>query len=253
MTRFDVLLIRPDGNEADARALAGQGIGALIEPLLKITPVPDASGPRELADELGSLGAGDWLLITSPRTWGCWAESVAGLAPAVRAAAGRGLRVGAIGRATAATLPALPPGTVLVCRGVSAADLLAELLALAPGRRPRPVALLPSSERARPLLADGLRTAGWRVRRTAVYRTTNRRPPAGSAIHRGAFDAVLVRSPSAAEALAGLGVPIAGLPVFAVGPVTAASCRRRGWRVIELGQTAAGAVAERIGDWRAAG
>lgn len=248
MNRGAVLLIRPDGNDRDAAELARAGIATLTEPLLEIVPVTDAAAAAELAIEVDSLGAGDWLLLTSPRTWGCWSTLAASeLSQQLVNAVGRGVRVACVGPATAASLPALPAEAVLISAGLSAEDLLAELLALP--QAGAPTALLPASAQARSVLPDGLRAAGWKVQTAAVYQTQLRRPEPASPIWQGEFAAVIVRSPSAADALHALGVLRVETTVFAVGPISAARCHRHGWRVIEVSDTRAAEVTSVIADW----
>ena len=248
MSLGPVLLIRPDGNDRDAVALGGQGIESWIEPVLEIGPPDDPTRPARLADELDSLGAGDWLLVTSPRTWSHWQRTAERLPERLAAAAERGVRVACVGASSAAALPALPAGRMLISGGISAEDLLAELLALPrpAGRRPR--ALLPASAQARGVLVDGLRAAGWQVDTAACYQTRPRQPDADSPIWGAGFSAVLVRSPSAADALAGLDLGLAEVTIFAVGPISAARCRALGWRVVELADTRSAQVAARVAE-----
>ena len=107
-------------------------------------------------------------------------------------------------------------------------------------------AVLPQSAQARAVLPDGLRAAGWQVHSAAVYDTRPRAPSPGtvSGLASGHFAGVLVRSPSAADALAV--VPMVTAQVFAVGPITAARCRAHGWVVVEVQPTDPAAVAESL-------
>lgn len=242
--RRPILLIRPDGNDADAAALAGVGVPTLIEPLLATGPSGDAAPARELADELDRAGAGGWLVITSPRTWRHWLEGVDDLSERLVAALAAGLRLAAVGSATTASLP-VPAERVLISPGTTAEDLLELLLS-----QPQPLArtssaILPLSARARSVLPDGLRAAGWQVHAAAVYDTRPREPSAATVagLAAGDFAGVLVRSPSAADALAVVPVIAAGTEIVAVGPVTAARCRAHGWPVVEIQRTDPAAVA----------
>lgn len=237
-------MIRPDGNEADASALAGFGVPTIIEPLLATGPSVDAAPARALADELDRAGAGGWLVITSPRTWRNWCDLVPDLLERLSAALDSGLRVASVGSATTASLP-VPAERVLTSPGTTAEDLLELLLS-----QPQPLArtssaILPLSVRARSVLPDGLRAAGWQVHAAAVYDTRPREPSAATIVGlvAGDFAGVLVRSPSAADALAVVPVIAAGTQIFAVGPITAARCRAHGWRVVEIQRTDPAAVA----------
>ena len=106
-------------------------------------------------------------------------------------------------------------------------------------------AILPLSARARSVLPDGLRAGGWQVHAAAVYDTRPREPSAATVagLAAGDFAGVLVRSPSAADALAVVPVIAAGTEIVAVGPVTAARCRAHGWPVVEIQRTDPAAVA----------
>ncbi|MGB8021876.1 MAG: hypothetical protein WCF04_11660, partial [Candidatus Nanopelagicales bacterium] len=75
-----VLLIRPDSNERDARALAAEGLGSWIDPYLQTTPTADPTGAMELLEAVAELGAADspaaWLIATSPRAYPAWSQLV---------------------------------------------------------------------------------------------------------------------------------------------------------------------------------
>jgi len=245
VSRRPILLIRPDGNEADASALAAFGLPTVIEPLLTTGPSADAAPARALADELDRAGAGDWLVITSPRTWRNWCALVSDLPEHLAAALDAGLRVASVGSASAASLP-LPAERVLTSPGPAAEQLLDLLLCQPKTLGRTSTAILPQSARARAVLPDGLRAAGWQVHSAAVYDTRPRTPSPGtvSGLAAGDFAGVLVRSPSAADALAV--VPMVTARVFAVGPITAARCRAHGWVVVEVQPTDPAAVAEAV-------
>ena len=234
-----ILLIRPDGNESDARALAEVGVESVAEPLLEVVPAREPGAARRLAYRLSEADPQTWLIVTSPRTWRYWRTLVPELDSVLTEALARGLQVAAVGTATAASLPASVDHTVTP-PGISADDLLGFLLEQPPG-----TALLPASARARRLLPDGLTVAGWQLQQAAVYDTVPRHgvrlpDPAG-------LRGVLMRSPSAASALAALlPQPPGEFSIFAVGPITAARCRELGWRPVEIGVTKPSAVADAI-------
>lgn len=256
----EVLLVRPDGNQADADALAAAGLVAVVDPYLEIVPAAPAVG-RRATGALRRLTAGDWVGLTSARTLPYW-RSLDPAADAELANAGRrGVRFAALGPATAATLPPLvevpaslsegapaipsslgdPPSASPSVPGSAPADLVADgsgslalltcLLACEPA-----TALLPGSASASPRLHDGLVAAGWRVILAPLYspRPVRRRPATAHRIRTGDFAAIVLRSPSAVTAVAQHAPVPAHTVALAVGPTTARAARARGWRVTEL-------------------
>lgn len=257
-----VLLVRPDGNEADAAALRERGLTPWIDPYLVVRPARDPSGARELLSALADERPTDqvtWLIVTSPRAFPGWAQLVGerelGIAVAARCAssrtgdgstaskgayglpgqsspglawAGGGLRAAAVGRASAATLPGPLAQSALLATRASAAGLLAALAGEPPGR-----AIIPASEIARPELAAGLRERGWEVIVRSVYETARvEQPPvSASAVSAGHVAAVVLRSPSAVGALAAFTTPASNVRLVAAGGTTAAAVRARGWAV----------------------
>lgn len=241
-----VLLIRPDRNEHDAAALARHAVASTIAPVLEIAATSDPGPAIALAGMLRAAGDGDWLILTSPRTLGHWRALVGDLDGAVTIALGRGLGIATVGPATTDSLPPDWQGQTLTSSGLAAEDLLAELLGRG-GRR----ALIPASARARTVLADGLRAAGWTVSQAAVYSPRPVATPPRALIEQD-FGSVVVRSASAADALALLSPAQLDVPVFAVGPITAHRCRAHGWHVIELDATDSTAVADEVASTLAA-
>lgn len=256
--RRPVLLIRPDGNERDARALDDHGIASTTDPYLVTRPCDDPMPAHRFVGLLAAAGPRTALIITSPRTWG-HLESVAGRGPLERAlssALDQRIRVLVTGRGTRGALPG-----PLAERAETApnAEALVELLngTVLPRLRALPVpavdpvALLPGSAIARAELPEGLRAGGWRVLRLPVYTTVARPEPPASVgpLARGAYSAVLLRSSSAARALAGFagpdGVP-AGTLVLGAGPTTSATARALGLDVVECTATDPTALAVEV-------
>ena len=241
-----VLLVRPDGNDEDAAALAEVGVPTLVEPYLTWLPDPDPEPARELLDVLRCAAdePPTWLLLTSPRTYRGWAALVGAdrLGDALRAACDRGLRLGAVGAATAATVPGLA-GAVVLAPTPSAAGLLDRLRNELPG-----TALLPVSRRAAATLPDGLRELGWQVHVTPVYDivTVAERPASADLVDTGQVSGVLLRSPSAVRALAAHAHPGPRTTVFAVGPSTSAEAARHPWHVVSLAVGPPGTVARDV-------
>ncbi len=235
-----ILLIRPDNNQSDADALAEAGIASVTEPLLEIVPAPDPGPGRALARLLGEANSVTWLVVTSPRAWGQWLKLVPGLETMVADALDRGLKVATVGLATTKSLPDTVHHRSVTQPGISAEGLLDFLVT-----QPAGIVLLPASARSRKVLPEGLRAAGWQVHQATVYDTVPRSGIRLPELEK--LGGVLVRSPSAASALAALiAVPPPGFTVFAVGPITAARCRELGWQPIEIGATTTQVVVESV-------
>jgi uroporphyrinogen-III synthase len=191
-----ILLTRPKGrNEQLAAALRPLGHEIVCEPLIAIEP---------LGDEPVELDGYDWMIITS-------ATAARELR---RRGRGRAKRVAAIGRATAEAFGPVD----LVPRISTQEGLLAEL--------PRPAGrvLFAGAEGARRLLVDEL-DADF----VPLYRTRELQPEKP-------LDAELVvlASPSAARALAALGL---NAPAVTIGPETTAAAERHGIRVAHEART----------------
>jgi uroporphyrinogen-III synthase len=186
-----VIVTRPAGQDGElAGRLEEAGHDVVRCPLLRIEPLGD--GPVD-------VDGYDWLVVTSAN----------GARELRRRMRGAPRRVAAIGPATAAAFG----GADLVPRVATQEGLLAEL--------PRPAGrvLFAGAEGARPLLAE---TLGADV--VVLYRSVELRPdppPTG--------DLAVVASPSAARALAALGL---GIPVAAIGPETARQAAALGLRVV---------------------
>lgn len=225
--RAPVLLIRPDGNEADASALRALGLQPLIDPYLQVRPVTDAAGAEALLAAL-EPGRPGWLLLTSKRALPAWGHLVGQqpLLARLRNCAEAGWRVAAVGPATAATAPELSWPAPLVPQRATAADLAAAVVAAgAPAR-----AVIPQGTIALAVLGQTLHGAGWEVFARAVYQTqpVTPSPPSALAVARGDIAAVVLRSPSAARALFTFGPPAPGVVLVAAGATTATSVRELG-------------------------
>jgi uroporphyrinogen-III synthase len=191
------VLTRPAGrNEALADRLRALGCDVVVCPLVEIEPI--ASGPIDLTRY-------DWVVLTSATG----ARELRGRA------VGCAQRVAAIGATTAEAWA----GQVDLVPAVATQEgLLAEL--------PRPAGrvLFAAAEGARRLLAEQLEADF-----VPLYRTKPLRPerwPEG--------DLVLLASPSAARALAGLG---AAPPAVTIGPETTAAARQLGLQVVAEART----------------
>lgn len=236
-----VLLVRPDGNDADRRALVAAGITVMVDPYLQVVRARDEAPAAHLLRRLAAAGAGDWLMLTSPRALAAWGTLVApaGLTGAVAAARLRGMRVAAVGAATAASVR--PPADLVGTSG--AAALVDELRLLPPGG-----ILFPHGRLAAASSADSLAADGWTVTAAVVYDTVPvaERPPSAAALSAGRVAAVLLRSASAVAAIARWADVPAGVQVIAVGPGPAAAARAQGWDVVGLPLLGAAGVAEAV-------
>lgn len=220
-------------------ALVELGAEVLEVPLLEVAPPGDGEPLRRALAELESYG---WLALTS-------ANAVQAFADALRRA-GRSLpahlRLASVGPATSAALreqlgaePALEPASDFRAEGLLRAFEPVDLT----GDR----VLLPVSDRARNVLAEGLRARGGRVDVIVAYQTVT--PPGarealGRALGTGA-DLVALASPSAVEGLvAALGSAAADVAVAVIGPVTEHAARAAGLsvRVVASPATAQGLV-----------
>ncbi|MDP1877224.1 MAG: uroporphyrinogen-III synthase, partial [Actinomycetota bacterium] len=139
----------------------------------------------------------------------------------------------AVGPASARALrEAGAPEVVLPQAGHTASALLAALRPFGPA-----TAVLPRSSVGDELLPRTLEARGWSVLAEVVYDTTpvDVRPEAAGRLARGVFDALVLRSPSAARAVARHAGPIpASTKVIAGGPTTALAARRLGIAVAAM-------------------
>lgn len=220
------------------RVLVARGDGPLAQGVRAAGAEVDAVSVTETRPLPFTLpGRADWLVVTSPTTARMLAD--AGHDPSALAE-----RVAAIGPATAAALTAVGATADLVAPGRADADaLLAALLDAAEGTTPS--ALLPCSALARPRLADGLASAGWRVDVVHPYTTATRAEASGVAPW-SSYDAVVVTAGSVVRGVVELlGVPPEPVRVVALGEPSAEASTALGLTVDAVAATpdAAGLVA----------
>lgn len=230
-----VLLVRADGGtDRDAELLQQAGVSYLADPYLTIRTSSDALAcPRAVEALAGIAVTANWLIVTSRNAVESLSElsSADALRQALVDGQLRGLRVAAVGEVTAEAAVAAGARDVEVPEVSTAAGLAAHLLAThLPGR-----CVLPRGNIAMKGLAESLRAADWEVTDPIVYEThiVEDRPVSADAAARGEFAAVVLRSPSAARALAHF---IPQLPASTVvvcgGPTTAAEAQRVGLTTI---------------------
>lgn len=231
---------RPEQSGELVAGLTERGALVLELPTLAVVPPEDCAA---LDAALRGLDAYDWLVLTSANTAAAVSRRLEtlGLAPA----AGGPPAGASVGQATSAAARVALPWLRIVLE--PEADYRAEglLQAFEPhdvaGRR----VLLPLSDRARDVLAAGLRARGAQVDTPLAYRTVA--PPGlreGFQAALGAgLDLLLFASPSAVENLRQAAPDLLrGLPAAVIGPVTERAARAAGLevRVVASPSTVAG-------------
>ena len=229
-----VLLVRPEGApDDDERALRVAGFQVTSEPFIQVTPCDDPGAPARAHALLSALqGEGAWLVLTSAA--GVRALSAIVGADALRSslstASARGARFAAVGPASAAALSDHGVDDVLTpVRAHTASALLAAMAGV-----PAATAVLPRSSIGDGLTPTTLEARGWTVIAEVVYETTAvaQRPANADGLARGEFDAVVLRSPSAARAVREfVGILPTSTTVIAGGPTTALAAQRLGFTV----------------------
>lgn len=211
-----------DQASALSSRLRDLGADAVEVPLIAIEP----------GDPIGDVSDFDWIAVTSP-------NAVAAVFAALHDARDlAGVRVAAVGPGTAAALSTRGIVADLLPERSNAEGLLAAFPPPPPGGGR---VLLPQSSIARPVLADGLRAAGWDVTVVHAYRTV---PvpidDAGRARLREADVIALTSSSTAANLADAFGTDIgalAGSTIVAIGPATAETARARGIDVAAVAET----------------
>jgi uroporphyrinogen-III synthase/uroporphyrinogen III methyltransferase/synthase len=209
-----------DGGGPLSEALRSRGARVVNLPLLETRPPED---PGALRAEAARLTSYDWVVLTSARAVRALADASGNGGPP---------RLAVVGEATARAARALGWEPAVVGRS-GAADLVLALSgsgAKLDGAR----VLWAAADRGRQEGIRALESAGARVRVVTAYRTVAREETevrgrlAGDDV-----DAVVLASPSAAEALAGgLSPSRLSLPVAAIGETTAEAARRLGFTVV---------------------
>ena len=212
-----VLLIRADGNQDDAAALASVGIESVIDPYIRIDKSSDGSDAKSMLEALDQPGE-KFLIATSVNAIRCFGELV-GTENLMHAIANADdLRFAAVGARTAEALRELG-ATEVITPKVAESAALADLLA---AEHRQITAIIPSGLLAMKGLPNKLIAAGWHLIQGVVYTTvTVETPPISVADARsGEFSAVIFRSPSAARAFLSF-VPAPTMPLVAAGFTTA--------------------------------
>ena len=227
LTRWRVLVPRPAASSSSLVALLeAEGAAVQAVPLISIEPPVDC-GALDLAVLALAAGDYDWVGFTSVNAVQAVLDRAGklSLSPAVPA----DTRVAAVGPATANVLRrAGCPVDLVPTAGGSAAALAAAW----PAARAGESVLLPQSEIAGDTLRKRLSAVGFAVVTVVAYRTVLS-PPRGDVaadLAAGAYQAVLLTSPSTAHALAA--VPLAtGTVLAAIGASTAAAAADAGLHI----------------------
>jgi uroporphyrinogen-III synthase len=229
-----VLLIRAaSAGDLDAQALLDVGLDATADPYIEVTPCTDDEAPERI-DELfaGLLQPHAWFILTSAAGIRALNEITGPevVAQTLQQAQDRGVKFAAVGPTSAQILHDLGITDVLSPETVHTAAELVDLLRA----QPAGTAVIPRSAIGSAYLPDSLTELGWNVVQRTVYETTTVKetPPSASFLKAGDFDAVVVRSPSAARALfEHCGQVPPGTAVIATGPTTAMALEQLGSHV----------------------
>lgn len=230
-----VVVCRPRDQAASlAQALATVGAEAIFAPVITIADPRD--GGAELRAGLAGLGAGDWLVLTSP-------NGVTRAVGALEGALSDGVRVAVVGPGTAERARSAGLKVDLVPRRSIAEGLLDVFPR--PGQDGGGVVLARAAV-ARDVLPKGLREMGWRVTEVVAYETVASQLTAGQRRSAATADAVMFTSSSTVDRLVTeLGTGSVPPLVVSIGPATSETARAHGLEVtVEAGeQTVDGLVA----------
>jgi len=230
-----VLTYGPGRLEELEAALLARGDEVLRRPLIEVVPQRDPA-TRAAARRLLRL---PWLLFPSRSAVEAWS----GLGLPFPTAP-HGPRLGAVGSGTAAALRSAGGRVDAIGEPANADGLATVFLARADAAGP---VGLPRGARGRARLEMRLREAGLATEPVTLYATERRDWPGAS--DGVSADAIVIASPSAAEGLPDDLEPRA--TVIAIGPVTAATLRDRGFEPWIAARPEVGAILERIDEARA--
>ena len=197
-------------------------------PVLEIRP-PANSEPLDAA--LRKLGNYDWLILASGNTVRALVERASALGIAL--VQPEGLKVAAVGEATAAAARGVGLQISFVPEAYVAESLAEGLMGQIPGRR----ILLARAAAARDVIPDALREAGAEVDVVDAYRNVlpEAAPEQLRLMLAEGIDAATFTSSSSATHLAeaarltGIGWPFSGVPAVSIGPITSRTLRELGW------------------------
>ena len=232
-----VLVTRPRDQAADlVDRLAELGAEPVLAPMIRIDPPAD---PEPLQEAAAHPDEFDWVVFTSVNAVEAFMIALMDGTRDVRAL--KGLRICAVGPATAARLAGYSLKVDLVPEEFRAEAVAAALIAHAPVAGAR--VLLPRADIGREVIADALRGAGAIVTEVIAYRTSPADDQSGSGpdvyglLLEGRIDVVTFTSASAVKNFASLyGADQAAdllrkTVVATIGPATAAAAAKVGIEV----------------------
>lgn len=243
-----VVVTRDEGPDGPlTRLLEDRGFTVHHWPTIR-TESPD--DPAPLAAALSDLSSFDWVVFTSPRAVAAVGDARAADSPATPAP---GIRVAAVGRATAGALEEAGWPVDLVPDTQTGEALVAALLdaGMVTGTR----VLFPASAITLNTVPDGLEEAGVVVVQVEAYRTEAAmldRDACRAALESGSVSVVTFTSPSTVANLrAALGSELfdavrSGTMAVAIGPTTGDAAERAGFDVLIATPHSLEGLAERV-------
>ncbi|RJL22521.1 uroporphyrinogen-III synthase [Bailinhaonella thermotolerans] len=230
--------------------------GAVPEEVPTISVEPPRT-PQQMDRAIKGLVTGryEWVAFTSANAVKAVREKFEEYGLDARAFAG--LKVAAVGEATAAALIAFGVKPDLVPSGEQSSEgLLADWPPYDSMLDPINRVLLPRADIATETLVAGLTELGWECDDVTAYRTVRAAPPPAptrEAIKTGGFDAVLFTSSSTVRNLVGIaGKPHAVTVIAVIGPQTAKTAEEFGLRVdVMAPKASASALAAALADFGA--
>ncbi|AIC47111.1 hydroxymethylbilane synthase [Rhodoluna lacicola] len=193
-----VLLVRATDNELDEAAFKSAGFKVVCDPYLKISKFNNPAGVDRMLEALRSAEPGTWLVITSINSVRFFAEQI-GIDNFKAAISNPNLKFAAIGERSAAEIKSLGVQEVLLAEDSNAGALSTAILKHMPKQ-----VILPASNIAMKTLQDAVVTSGVELITEVVYTTETvpNVPLSISALKQGEIDVLVLRSPSAARAVA---------------------------------------------------
>lgn len=221
------VLVTRAGEQAKSMTARLENLGATVVWVPTIAIVPVDSAPLDAA--IARFDCYDWMVFTSANAVSVFVDRLS--AASVTLNAFDGVRVCAIGSATAHRLRESGIAVDLIPQQFIAESIVVELVALGmAGKR----ILLPQADIARKTIANGLRKAGATVDVVVAYRTQVPDGVDSDTIRRtlADIDIAIFASPSAVRNLMTLaGGVVPEMQIVCIGPVTASAARALGLTV----------------------
>jgi uroporphyrinogen III methyltransferase/synthase len=230
------------------------GAAPLEVPTIAVEP-PRTAAPMDRAIKGLVSGRYLWVVFTSVNAVRAIREKLEEYGLDARAFAG--VRIAAVGEATAAALAGYGIRPELVpTEQQSSEGLLADWPDFDELLDPLDRVLLPRADIATETLVAGLKERGWAVDEVTAYRTVRAAPPPApirEALKGGRIDAVVFTSSSTARNLVGIaGKPHDRTVIAVIGPQTAATVTELGLRVdVQAGEPSVPSLATALADFAA--